>query len=649
MGDGSDWSRVDPRALRTYNEETFAGKLMHVDRNGNGLPGHPFCAANTNLTHVCTKVYAKGLRNPFRFTLRNGTNPVIADVGWEEYEEIDLSAPGRNYGWPCWEGPSPTPGYKELSGCAPYYSGSGAPVGVTLPEYSYHHSLFPDYGASILAGPIYPSTGAYPSQYFGRFFFGDYVAGFISSAAIGPNGTLTVERFAGDWQGNVDLELGPADDLYYVNWGDGDAGSGSLKRIVYTPGNRTPLARAQGDPTSGASVPLRVSFNGSASSDPDGDPLTYDWNFGDGSAHSSQPNPTHEYDAVGDYEAVLTVRDGRGGVATARVRISVGNTPPVASIVAPADGSTFRIGNTISLTGAASDQQQGALSGDRLSWHIVLVHNTHVHGGQDLTGTNPSFTAAADHDADSHYRITLTATDSGGLSASRTIDLYPQSVSFTLASAPAGAAVTYAGSTTTAPLTRTAAVGFQASIAAEQSFDSGGRHWEWASWSDGGPRAHLVTIPAADSALVAGYRDAGPAPFTTEQAPLLADRTPPRLSAPRLRRKASRRAYLTGSARDGQGVKKVRLAVGLRLRGPTMCRWWSAVNRRLSRRTGACDTPRWMRATLNKTATGTWRWRVRLGARPEPGRYRLVVEAVDRSGNRVKRWASLTVRGSAIP
>ena len=43
---------------------------MHVDRNGNGLPGHPFCPADTNLTHVCTKVYAKGLRNPFRFTLR---------------------------------------------------------------------------------------------------------------------------------------------------------------------------------------------------------------------------------------------------------------------------------------------------------------------------------------------------------------------------------------------------------------------------------------------------------------------------------------------------------------------------------------------------------------------------------------------------
>ena len=71
-----------------------------------------------------------------------------------------------------------------MSGCAPYYSGS-APVGVTLPEYSYKHSLYPNSEAAIIAGPIYPTTGAYPPKYVGRFFFGDYVAGFLSTATIG--------------------------------------------------------------------------------------------------------------------------------------------------------------------------------------------------------------------------------------------------------------------------------------------------------------------------------------------------------------------------------------------------------------------------------------------------------------------------------
>ena len=647
MGDGSDWSRVDPRALRTYDEQAFNGKIMHVDRNGNGLAGHPFCPADSDLTHVCTKIYAKGLRNPFRFTLRDGTNPVIADVGWENYEEIDLSAPGRNYGWPCWEGPSQTSGYRDLSGCAPYYSGS-APVGVTLPEYSYKHSLYPNSEAAIIAGPIYPSTGAYPPQYAGRFFFGDYAAGFLSTATIGAGGNLTVEPFASNWRGNVDLELGPGDDVYYVNWGDGSAGSGSLVRIVYTPGNRTPVARAQADQTSGASVPLAVHFTGSGSIDPDGDALTYDWDFGDGTAHSAQADPAHTYNNIGDYEAVLTVRDGKGAAGTARVRISAGNTPPEPSIIAPADGSTFLIGHDIALRGGASDDQEGDLGGGHLAWHVVLVHNTHTHGGEDLTGTNPVFTAASDHDADAHYRITLTATDSSGLSASKTIDLFPQSVSFVLASSPAGAPVTYAGSTAAAPMRRTSAVGFQASIAAEQSFDAGGRHWEWSSWSDGGPRSHLVTIPAVDSGLVAAYRDAGPAPFSKGKPLVVADRAPPRLGTLRLRRKSSRSAYLTGTARDAHGINRVRLALALR-EPASKCRWWVATSGGLAAHDRSCSAPRWMRATLKKMASGSWTWRVRLGGRLLPGRYRAIAEAFDRAGNRVKRARNLTASCSSQP
>ena len=38
---------VDPLAFRTYDPQSMAGKIMHIDRNGRGLPGHPFCPANT--------------------------------------------------------------------------------------------------------------------------------------------------------------------------------------------------------------------------------------------------------------------------------------------------------------------------------------------------------------------------------------------------------------------------------------------------------------------------------------------------------------------------------------------------------------------------------------------------------------------------
>ena len=45
-GDASSLNFVDELALRTYDTQSMAGKIMHIDRNGNGLPGHPFCPAN---------------------------------------------------------------------------------------------------------------------------------------------------------------------------------------------------------------------------------------------------------------------------------------------------------------------------------------------------------------------------------------------------------------------------------------------------------------------------------------------------------------------------------------------------------------------------------------------------------------------------
>src|SRR5437763_7300975 len=93
--------------------------------------------------------------------------------------------------------------------------------------------------------------------------------------------------------------LGTGRALYYTSYLNG----GELRRIVFTgPANRAPAAVVAAAPTSGP-LPLAVSFDGSASSDPDGDALTYDWDFGDGSAHSSAQKPSHLYDNAGTFTA----------------------------------------------------------------------------------------------------------------------------------------------------------------------------------------------------------------------------------------------------------------------------------------------------------------------------------------------------------
>jgi PKD repeat protein len=75
------------------------------------------------------------------------------------------------------------------------------------------------------------------------------------------------------------------------------------------PDNHPPLAHA-GGPTYVGHAGLPITFDGSLSSDPDGDPLTYIWHFGDGNMGSGV-NPQHTYAAAGRYVVTLIVSDGQ--------------------------------------------------------------------------------------------------------------------------------------------------------------------------------------------------------------------------------------------------------------------------------------------------------------------------------------------------
>jgi len=86
------------------------------------------------------------------------------------------------------------------------------------------------------------------------------------------------------------------------------------------PGNNPPVAAASGSPLTGV-APLLVNFSGAGSSDPDSDPLGFAWAFGDG-ATGSGLSASHTY-AAGNFFAILTVTDGRGGSDTAGVNVSV--------------------------------------------------------------------------------------------------------------------------------------------------------------------------------------------------------------------------------------------------------------------------------------------------------------------------------------
>jgi glucose/arabinose dehydrogenase/PKD repeat protein len=658
-GDAADFGGVAPAAFRSYDESSYAGKILHIDRNGRGLTGHSFCPADTDLTHICAKVYAKGFRNPFRFTLRGaGQGPVVGDVGWNSWEELDLVDQGKDYGWPCWEGHVKTAGYSDDPRC----SGPGGEYSkpTVLPSYDFPHSST---GMAVVGGPTYKGT-LYPGSYRSSIFLGAYGVGYLRQ--FDPaSGTAT--DFGSGAYGWIDLDTAPDNgDLVYVDFGDASDGTGSVGRISYTAANRVPVAVAGASTPTAGPTPLTVGFRGGQSSDPDGDSLRYDWDFGDGTPHSSAANPSHQYTTRGRYTARLTVDDQRGGTASATVVVNAG--APTVTIATPIDDSLYTDGTPVPLQGSATDATGQPVPGSGLSWRVRLHHNTHVHDIGTFPGAGTSFTPLVNHDADSYYEVTLNATDANGVTGSRLVTIRPQTVRFMLASEPPGAQVSYGGTNQTAPFVASAAVGYETSISATDQFSSDGTAYTFSQWSDGGSRLHSVTIPSADTTLTAGYTapstppaflppagtsmpPAGPsvpAAGTTVTATgtsvtaVPKDRTAPTVTLT-LRRRDLRRGLMNGLASDASSIRIVEVALRSRTKPHGTCRWWSPRRRRL-RSPSSCAPPRWIRARLSAVGAvpRTRRWTVNLQGRLPPGRYVLLLHAVDGSGNSTYRIGTAT-------
>jgi len=108
-------------------------------------------------------------------------------------------------------------------------------------------------------------------------------------------------------------EVGSYDVLAAVNDANYE-GSATGTLIISAPANNPPVAQA-GGPYLGA-MNTAIPFDGSGSTDPDGEPLTYSWTFGDGGS-ATGAMPAHSYGATGIYDVCLTVHDGQAGSSPA--------------------------------------------------------------------------------------------------------------------------------------------------------------------------------------------------------------------------------------------------------------------------------------------------------------------------------------------
>jgi RHS repeat-associated protein len=160
--------------------------------------------------------------------------------------------------------------------------------------------------------------------------------------------------------------------------------------------NQLPVANA-GGPYSG-NVGQAITFDGSKSTPPPGQTLTYSWNFGD-SGTGTGVGPTHTYATAGTYTATLTVTGTSGGVATATATITV-NALPVANAGGPYSASA---GQSVHFDASRSTAPAGQ----------TLTYNWIFGDGTTATGVSPIHTYASA----GTYSISLTVTASGGGSA----------------------------------------------------------------------------------------------------------------------------------------------------------------------------------------------------------------------------------------
>ena len=175
-------------------------------------------------------------------------------------------------------------------------------------------------------------------------------------------------------------------------------------------GNRKPIAEAGGPYAGLSDEPLK--FNGSASSDPDGDDLSYTWDFGDGSETQSGILVEHVFEP-GNYTIELNVSDGSlYDTDTADVSIGVGNLPPTdLTITGDKIGS---VGDTLSFSISANDPD-----GDLITYYVDWDDGSEKTISSAL-GNGMDFDTSHSWDSYGIYELSVYAMD-GSAAQSNTI------------------------------------------------------------------------------------------------------------------------------------------------------------------------------------------------------------------------------------
>jgi glucose/arabinose dehydrogenase/cytochrome c551/c552 len=406
------------------NSNDLRGKILRIRVQEDGsytIPEGNLFPKGTPQTRP--EIYVMGNRNPYRISVDKQTgylywgevgpdagNDSLGIRGPRGYDEVNQARKAGNFGWPYFVGNNyPYHTYDYATGISGPAFDVERPINASrnntgiqqLPPAQpafiwYPYAVTPDFpvlgtgGRTAMAGPVYhageyPAQTRYPAYYDGKLFIYDWMRNWIMAVTMTGEGDLyAIEKFMPNTRfSNIsDMEAGPDGRLYIVEYGarwkqkNPEAG---LSVITYNSGNLAPGVQLTADTTAGA-IPLAVHFSAKGSTDPDGDSLTYTWNFGKGEPkQTTGPDVSHTFAEAGIHPVFVEVTDGKGGKTKSHViDVYAGNTAPAVKISVAGNRSFYFPDHPLAYDVQVNDAEDGHSAQPGFDRSKVLVHADYI-------------------------------------------------------------------------------------------------------------------------------------------------------------------------------------------------------------------------------------------------------------------------------
>lgn len=407
------------------NTNDLRGKIIRIRVKPDGsyeIPEGNLFKPGTPKTRP--EIYAMGTRNPYRISVDRKTGYVYwGEVGPDAakddslrgpmgYDEVNQAKKPGYFGYPLFVANNkPYRAFDYATGVSGDYYHAEKPVNDSrnntglnaLPPaqpafiwYPYGKSeefpLTGSGGRNAEAGPVYysefyPKTTRFPNYYNGKLFIYDWIRDWVMAVTMDKKGDFVrMERFMPNARFNapIDMEMGPDGRLYVLEYGKGwfsknpDA---ALVRIDYNSGNRAPRTTLEVDRLTGA-LPFKLKLSANGAMDPDGDPITYVWNFGHGNKQETQvPEVEHTFSVAGEYPVFVDVYDSHGAhVRSKMINIYAGNETPDVRIDITGNRMFYFPGKPVRYSVSVNDKEDGSTAAGTLDPAGLYIHAVYMEG-----------------------------------------------------------------------------------------------------------------------------------------------------------------------------------------------------------------------------------------------------------------------------